>query len=177
MTESVKDRIAETVRNGVEFYWPGQGTQYGTALHHALVGKLELMRHGIESQIQAGSMSWPIINLEDDDGEMNTHFSMMWDPDGMNSVMSMASGGIPEMHFWLAIGDDTIVDFATHQFKMLCANTTPEEWTGEDPPDFLWAQGTLPKGVQYTPNEDAIKFAHFLLPGLWETRSRNKKEE
>ena len=64
--------------------------------------------------IQAGSLQWPRIKPEDDDGVMNTHFAYMWTPGAYDSAMSVLMGNLPEMHVWVGIVDrQEVVDFTT----------------------------------------------------------------
>jgi hypothetical protein len=174
-----RDKIAETVRDHVRIYWPDLEPRYGSCLHHSLIGLLELQKHGIEAQLQAGSISWPIIHPEDDDGVCNTHFSMMWEPHNPTSMQSVMTGGIPEMHAWLGIPEtQTLIDFATHEIKNTCGGVTDLAWNSDDPPDYLWVTGEeLPPGVIYRPDMGATKFAYSLWPALWETRVKPEKEE
>jgi hypothetical protein len=170
MTEAEKDAIALRVREMVEAYWPGTEKGYGTCVHHSLVGMLELKRHGIAAQIQAGTLNWPVIEPEGDDGVCPTHFGMVWSPHEDASRYSMATGGIPEMHVWLGDAEtQTLIDFSTYQLKELCTNTVGLQWDSADPPEYLWTQRP-PNGVQYVPHVEAIGYTYSLLKPLWETR-------
>ena len=178
MDKEKKDEVAHVVQYMVDFYWPDLTPGLGSCLQHTVVGHLELKRRGIETVIQAGSICWPIIKPEDDDGVCNTHFSMMWEPDHPNSVLSTQTGGMPEIHAWLGIVESQeLIDFATYQLKDLAKTTAGLEWTGEDPPEYLWTEGSeLPGGVRYTPVGDAVEYVHGIIPHMWGTRRRNDTE-
>lgn len=39
-----------------------------------------LWKHGHQAVIQVGSLQWPRVRHEEDDGQMNTHFAYEWSP-------------------------------------------------------------------------------------------------
>lgn len=117
------------------------------------------LERGLRPKIQAGSMSWPIVTPEQDDGVSPTHFSYEWSPGSPESLMQLATGGLPEMHVWVALPDQNeILDFSTKSF--------PEEakrhglvWRTPPPPDYLWCRaGEQPPRVHYKPDLQAIAF-------------------
>lgn len=137
----------------------------GRCLYNSITGFLLLQAEGLNVQIHAGSMSWPIIDLDKDDGVSPTHFSFMWSPDDAASVIAMIEGRMPEMHVWLWLPDTKeIVDFTTHEIVERAKTTANLEWTVTLPPPFVWLKfNELPKGVAYSPNVDAVHLTnHFI---------------
>ena len=175
-----KDAIAQEVRDRVLKLWPDtQDTPFGSCMHHTLVGAVVLAEHGIQVGMQAGSVSWPIIDMAKDDGVQNTHFSMMWEPTHPSSMMSLMNGGIPELHSWLGIATtQTIIDFSTYQLKKVAKSTANLEWEGEDPPDYLWCGcDEIPEHVHYSPEIGCMQFVNDTLPKLWATRQVEDNNE
>ena len=74
----------------------------GLCLYYAHHTVRILWRHGYRAVIQAGSLQWPRLAV--DDGG-NTHFSYMWSPNDLASQVSARMGGLPEMHCWVGIVD------------------------------------------------------------------------
>jgi hypothetical protein len=77
----------------------------GLCLYYAHPTIATLRKHGYQAVIQAGSLQWPRIRPEDDDGVMNTHFAYEWSPHEPASAMSVALGNLPEMHVWVGLID------------------------------------------------------------------------
>lgn len=134
--------------------------------HHALS---ILHRHGYRATIQAGSLQWPRIKPEEDDGVSNTHFAYMWTPGAYESAMSVMMGNLPEMHCWVGIVDQQeIVDFTTRHLKT-AASALGMAWTAPDPPRYLWCPAKeTPHWVCYAPNRDASIYAGLLLKRLFD---------
>jgi len=134
--------------------------------HHALS---ILWKHGFQAVVQAGSLQWPRIRKEDDDGVMNTHFAYEWSPQTPESAMSVAIGNLPEMHVWVGIVDrQEIVDFTTRHLKAAAA-ALDMAWTAADPPAYLWCPANqTPDWVVYRPNKDASIYACVLLKRLFD---------
>jgi len=111
--------------------------------------------------LQAGTMQWEIVPKQLDDGVRGTHFAFKWSPTDFNSILAMASGGIPEMHVWIALPDtNEIVDFSTGTFPAF-VSTLGMEWLAPKPPDFLWqdVSQAAAEGHFYEPNEVATRYA------------------
>jgi hypothetical protein len=136
--------------------------------HHVLS---LLWRHGYQNRavVQAGSMQWPRIRKEEDDGVMNTHFAYEGSPHDPASAMSVALGNLPEMHVWVGIVDrQEIVDFTTRHLKSAAA-ALGMAWTAADPPHYLWCPaGQLPDWVRYRPNREASIYACTILKRLFD---------
>lgn len=72
--------------------------QPGLCLHYAHHTASVLKHCGFRPAIQAGSLQWPRIRPEEDDGEISTHFAYMWSPQTSESMLSVTMGNLPEMH-------------------------------------------------------------------------------
>ena len=90
----------------------------GLCLYYAHHTAAVLRRHGLSAVIQAGSLQWPRVRHEEDDGRIDTHFAYMWTPSAADSALSVALGNLPEMHVWVGIVDrQEIVDFTTRHLR------------------------------------------------------------
>jgi hypothetical protein len=141
----------------------------GLCLYYAHHTAAVLHKHGYQATIQAGSLQWPRIRPEDDDGVMNTHFAYEWSPRDPASAISVAMGNLPEMHCWVGIVDrQEIVDFTTRHLKT-AAVSLGLAWSAAEPPTHLWcpAKG-LPDWVVYRPNREASIYAAILLKRLFD---------
>lgn len=141
---------------------PGQCLYFA----HAVATVLHLL--GLRPVIQAGSMQWPRMRREEDDGVTNTHFAYMWQPDHPESIMARAVGALPEIHVWVGLVEtQELIDFSTRHFRRH-AEACGVKWTAEDPPAFLWAPAaSLPDWVLYTPDRDATLYAASVLGKLF----------
>lgn len=146
----------------------GLQDQPGLCLYYAHHTASVLWRHRYQAVIQAGSMQWPRVRREEDDGRMNTHFGYEWSPQRPESAMSVALGNLPEMHVWVGIVDrQEVVDFTTRHLKT-SAEAIGMPWTADDPPRHLWCPANdLPDWVQYRPNRDASVYANIILKRLF----------
>lgn len=124
-----------------------------------------LIEEGFRPLIQAGTMCWPRVTEEQDDGVSSTHFSYVWEPDHLQSQAQIAAGRLPEMHVWVGlIETGEVVDLTTRDFPRAHRNLLAEPWLGPLPPDYLWCR-QLPEWVVYTPNAQATAYA---MGRLWE---------
>lgn len=109
----------------------------------------ELLERGCKAVLQAGSMQWPRIRPEQDDGKCATHFAYMWTPTSPISQRQLRRGATPELHAWVGILDtQEIVDVQTRYFPQACQLLIGQDWPGDPPPDYLWAS-EAPHGVVY----------------------------
>ena len=141
----------------------------GLCLYYAHHTAAVLWQHGLPAVIQAGSLQWPRVRREDDDGQIDTHFAYMWTPTSPESALSVALGNLPEMHVWVGIlNSQEIVDFTTRQLRS-AAEARGMAWTAADPPRYLWcpAAGT-PDWVVYGPDRDASIYACTILKRLFD---------
>jgi hypothetical protein len=122
-----------------------------------------LQKHGVRTVVQSGTMMWPRIRPEEDDGVCNTHFSYVWQADSPMTQQRVYAGLLPEMHIWTAIPEEpAIVDLTTQFHKLQCSRRAGLPWTAPDPPPYLWVgPDTLPENVIYRPDMGAIKLALF----------------
>lgn len=142
--------------------------QPGLCLYYAHHTAATLWKHGYKAVIQAGSLQWPRVRPEEDDGRMNTHFAYEWSPHDPASAMSVALGNLPEMHCWVGIVDrQEIVDFTTRHLKE-SSERIGIPWTAADPPRYLWCEANqLPDWVIYRPNRDASLYVCTILKRLF----------
>ena len=141
----------------------------GLCLYYAHHAASVLWRRGERVAIQAGSLQWPRVCRDEDDGVISTHFAYQWTPHSPESAMSVAMGNLPEMHVWVGLVDrQEIVDFTTRHLKV-AARALGMEWTASDPPPYLWCPAVaLPDWVVYCPDRDASVYACLLLKRLFD---------
>jgi hypothetical protein len=139
--------------------WYGDKDNGGRCFYWSLTLMGVLLQEGYRALIQAGSLSWPIVPLGQDDGHSPTHFSYEWSPWREESQAAFRLGLLPEIHVWVGLPDQNeLLDFAT---KFLPEQARKEGliWRTPHPPDFLWCSPSeLPDGVIYKPDLDAIGF-------------------
>lgn len=147
---------------------PQEDGFHGKCLYIAHAVAATLFAHGLRPVIQAGSMQWPLVRREKDDGASSTHFAYMWEPYSLPSLASVAAGYLPEMHVWVGlIETQEVIDFSTRHFKAH-AEACGLRWTAADPPPYLWANAdNWPDWVRYTPNRDATLYACRILRSLF----------
>lgn len=140
----------------------------GLCLYSAHHAASVLWRHGYQAVIQAGSLQWPRVRREEDDGQINTHFAYEWTPHSPESALSVALGNLPEMHVWVGLVDrQEIVDFTTRHLKAAAA-ALGMAWTAADPPAYLWCSANAtPDWVVYRPDRNASLYACTLLQRLF----------
>ena len=141
----------------------------GLCLYYAHHTATVLWRHGLSAVIQAGSLQWPRVCREEDDGRIDTHFAYMWTPGAYDSALSVALGNLPEMHVWVGLLDSQeIVDFTTRHLRA-SAVARGMVWSADDPPRYLWCPAAdLPDWVVYRPDRDASLYACTLLKRLFD---------
>ncbi len=151
--------IYRTTSTRYRQWYANQAEYGGRCLNWSLTLMGVLLQNGYRALIQAGSMSWPIVPLGQDDGKSPTHFSYEWSPWREESQAALTLGLLPEIHVWVGLPDQNeLLDFAT---KFLPEQAAKEGliWRTPAPPDFLWCgPSELPEGVLYKPNLNAIGF-------------------
>lgn len=147
----------------------GLEDQPGQCLFYAHQVASVLWRHRLPAVVQAGSLQWPRVRREEDDGQIDTHFAYMWTPGAADSALSVALGNLPEMHVWVGLLDtQEIVDFTTRHLRV-AAEARGLAWSAADPPRFLWCSANAtPDWVRYWPNRDASVYACILLGRLFD---------
>lgn len=162
-----RDELIAHIRARMQTTYPGY--QLPKACLHWADTTVKVLRNaGYNAQIQAGTLCWPRIKPEEDDGVILTHFSYVWeDPENIMecAIRTFRYGHMPEIHCWAALVDPpTLIDLTTGFLPQQCLSMTGLAWTAPDPPDHLWATvDEIPDGVVYIPNWTAINFAHILL--------------
>jgi hypothetical protein len=135
--------------------------EHAGCLYHTAALIYAAHQHGVDLMLQAGTAAWPRMPIEDDDGEVHTHFAYEWqgltDPATQKTI---AAGIMPEMHVWAAhIEEGALIDITTRYLPKQCRMQGGMEWLAEAPPDYLWAPGKeIPDAWLYTPHEDAVRF-------------------
>ncbi len=171
-TESISDMmkqkafriVQDDVREWLHDHGEHENTTGACALF-AFFGVKHLRSQGFRALIQAGSCLWPRVNVEQDDGVMNTHFGYEWDSSCLKTwkpVFDENRIRMPEIHVWCALPDEgQIVDFSVHCFPEQCERRAGEKWIGSKPPDFFWGghEECLAHRCRYTPDYVAIRWA------------------
>jgi hypothetical protein len=142
--------------------WEGTGVCLIVA--QALQEVLEAMDY--RAWIQAGTMSWPIVRREDDDGISPTHFGYQWSPTEIPSQIATMLNCMPEMHVWVAIPGaiEVLVDPTTQFLQEQCQKLTGLPWRHDPPPEYLWVpHDDLPSGVVYEAVPDATRLAQKMI--------------
>lgn len=144
-------------------------TPWGKCLYIAHAVATVLHKNGFRPVIQAGSMQWPIIPRDQDDGADNSHFAYMWNPEDPASIAARLAGGLPEMHVWVGLVESqTLIDFSTRDIRRH-AEACGLVWRSGDPPRYLWARADeMPDWVVYTPNRNATLYACTILQHLFD---------
>ena len=163
-----RDAIYEEVDVAITgIYGPDFKTSGQCCLYWMMAGIAAIRRHtGLLAIPQAGSVSWPIVTPELDDGVCATHFSMMWNTPKEDAVgigmaeVSESAVALPEMHCWIAIPETgEIVDFSTLYLPRI-AEKCGFKWRAQLPPRYLWTKARrLPERVFYEPNAAATRLA------------------
>ena len=152
-----KDDLFNEAQQMVDALWIDRHG-FGGCIIWAFAAALVLKRAGYKPVVQAGDMQWPVVDVCDDDGKMNTHLAYMWTPHEEKSKLALVSGLLPEMHCWLGLVEtQEFIDFSTHDFKNQAARLGVNWTSKQDPPKYLW--GKLPFRVLYRPHRDATFFA------------------
>lgn len=133
----------------------------GRCLYASLSALFILKKEYPDVIVQAGSMSWPIIPPELDDGVSPTHFSYEWSSSHPDTLMAILQNRMPEMHVWLVIpSTEEIIDMTTYELPTMAEEKAKLKWQSARPPDYLWVNfNAIPSNVIYRANRDAIVLA------------------
>lgn len=153
-----------------------EAMRLGGCLYHAATLFLLLRKAGYKTVLQAGTLNWPRMNKEEDDGECSTHFSYEWQGIDGESLYAMTIAKIlPEMHCWIAHRQpNTIIDISTGSLPDRCRRMNMA-WTSPTPPNFVWMteremvrleKTKFPLGIRYIPDHSATELAYHLLKGF-----------
>ena len=164
MTKREKHRFVKKIRDLFPILHPDVERPHKSCLYWADTTCKVLTSAGIRTVLQAGSMSWPRINPEQDDGVMNTHLSYVWEPHNHTTIQRLMDGLLPEIHIWCAIPETMeIVDLTTRYHQQQCQDLGMD-WLGDPPPDYLWSdQKHWPDRVRYVPDRSATYLAINML--------------
>lgn len=141
----------------------GPGPHGGLCLYAAWSARRVLRDHGHPARIAGGSLSWPRLAADEDDGEVATHFSFMFDPSDCAPRMVRGAIALPEIHLWVVAGAE-VVDLTTGRLPFVCAMTTGMRWTAPEPPEYLW--GVPPPGAVYEEHLHATRLGTMLADRL-----------
>jgi hypothetical protein len=140
-------------------------------LYWSVLAQQYLKRKGHKAIVAAGSMSWPKINLPDeDDGVCCTHYSYVWEPDSLETALMILTHQMPEMHCWVVLPKrQEILDVTTRYIRGLHdALDGQSKWTAPDPPDYLWCRwDELPPNVIYNPSRSAVDLVVKMVKRTW----------
>jgi hypothetical protein len=165
LVPAIQREIAQTLRAHAP---DPEDEPAGKCLYIAHAVAIVLHNAGLRPVIQAGSLQWPIMPREDDDGHVQTHFAYLWNPGDLASIIARATGALPEMHVWVGlIEPQTLIDFSTASLRKH-AEACGLTWRSGDPPAYLWAtEPEMPDWVVYTPNREATLYACGILENLF----------
>jgi len=145
--------IFEYTKNKVNTFFDIEASPYGVCFPMNTVAMNILETHGIETILQAGSLSFPFKEAIDNSDNC---ISYNWNNnDTIDILETIKSHDMPEMHIWLIekLTND-IIDFSL--FKLPDAlHTMGIKWETELPPDYVW--GNTGKAIyQEVPEATAL---------------------
>lgn len=166
-----REKIIAACYNVMEMTHPEVLQTPGGCLHWAFTVVEVLKLAGVHAVVNAGSMSWPRLTPEQDDGKETTltHFTYLWEPDSPATLENLKNFKLPEMHVWAGIpGNQEIIDLSTGYIAEHCVKGTGMDWPGPKPPAWLWCNvQNLPERVYYTPNRQATEIAYQFSRGMF----------
>lgn len=126
-----------------------------------------LVQEGIRGVIQAGSASWPFIDMQDDDGVSATNYSYVW---GMTNDLSFEQHGskflMPELHAWVGIPETQEIIDPTTRFLKRNVKASGFEWKRkQDPPQYFWSN-KLPEHTIYEACPFATRYVLQLMKSI-----------
>lgn len=156
-----KDQIVLSARSFLDKIWPQLPKHKGCLYASYCIAGEIYKRYGLNAMIQAGSMSWPLMDIEEAK-KMDTpsHFSYLWSPNSFPSILAISMGRLPEMHTWVAVKEwQEIIDIQTCYFPIACKEATGYDMAIQ-PPDYIWCNPKdLPDHTFYEPDISAMKLA------------------
>lgn len=143
ISKEIKTDIAKQVSDLIhaQFGYVEKGKrEHSVSLYWTLAAQRALAVRGIHSQVQAGNMTWPVMDRGNRHGSPKpTHMAFTFDA---SDKKALVEGRLPEMHVWLYIpGTKELVDFSTGEIKSVASHVAPIlEWDVDqaDPPPYLW---------------------------------------
>jgi hypothetical protein len=165
MGKPVFDKLAlyEKAKLRMEREYGSQMLDQAACLYWAECGLVTLFEAGLYPQPQAGTMQWPCVPAEEDDGICNSHFGFQWDPESEVSRNQVRRSLLPEIHIWLALAEThEIVDFSIGNLHKTCERQQPAiKWRTPVPPPFVW--GAPPDRVVYHATVEAVRFLYVFV--------------
>jgi hypothetical protein len=119
-----------------------------------------IQTEGVKAVIQAGTTMWKRIKPEEDRPDIHNEWGYKFQYNDQTRKY-LSTGTLPELHVWVAVlaHKPEIVDLTTVYWPELCANAG-YNWTGELPPDYLWAyHDKMPINSSYEVDEKACHIA------------------
>ena len=163
LSDTEKGKLVAEIKERVKQEAKHLENSIGACLQYAHHTADVINEYGIRALIQGGTMCWPRVTPEQDDGVSSTHFSYVWEPDSKTSRFALAFGALPEIHVWVGIPEtNEIVDLTTGKFPEACPVLLGEPWLGPRPPDYLWQKG-CPERVVYEANQEATLYALLMI--------------
>ncbi len=173
MREVTKREFAAKVRHTTYDLFPEMRDRQGGMCVYANGVAMHLLREaGVPVVPQGGSLHWPIIKPEQDDGVRDTHFSYQWDYEQNQTpaIAMLVAGKVPEVHCWLGIVDtQEVLDFSLYGLKRHASLNLGDQAAGMEVPDYLW-QHELPWGVHYKAEYNASSLAEWLYGDCMEKK-------
>lgn len=156
------------VAKAVEAIYPAEQRELAlkrSCLLHSLYLCAALKRAGYQAMIQAGSAFWRVIPDAEDDGVRPLQYGYEFEHNA-DSVASIRSGVMPEMHCWVGVPNlGMIIDLTTKYIPDLVALAGMECRIPQ--PDSLWLDVTKwPDGVHYDAKVEACAGAIVLTAWL-----------
>lgn len=160
-SRSEKNAFVQRIREQREIEFPHVPEDKSCLCSSFLVCR-ELVRLGHRPILQCGSIYWRAVSRKADDGKMPTHYSMVWSPHEINSILSVATGRLPEIHCWVGLLEtQEIIDLTVKFFPMAWKNAIGYDWTAKTPPDYVWSNIVSCQkkyAVRYEPLKDATEY-------------------
>ena len=137
--------------------------QRHSCLEYAHYACLALHRRGIFACLQAGDLSWPIVDQALDDGQGITHFSYEWQSPSPEQVKAFLQAHVlPEIHVWCGLPEThEIIDLTTGHLPAIVKGAG-FDWSAPPPPEYLWSTH-LPDRTLYRAHADATILVARLL--------------
>ena len=159
MKKEVVRHIKIEVERWKDRHMPNLDLSMGCFYYSAIGAAILKDHYGLAAKVSAGSLSWPRIARELDDGKVDTHFSYMFEPYSPATKLALVENRMPEMHVWITLPEEhEILDLTTGYLKQQCQRRTTMKWMAPDPPEFLWVKWhEIPEDVHYEPSHIAVQ--------------------
>lgn len=137
-----------------------------------------LLENKIRGVVQAGSASWPFIEMENDDGISATNYSYVWDKNAgtcvVNVMTILHTVLMPELHAWVGIPETQEVIDPTTRFLKNNVKAAGFEWKRkQDPPQYFWDH-KLPANTIYEVCPVATRYVLNLIKQIDSERIKSR---